>query len=121
MKKRVGIAVLLVGASIALAIWARPAPSALVCDVRQAEILVLGEETGNPSTYAISIRGSGQIDGEATVSLLLNGRPNKVEKLRRMVDFQWGGDWYSETAKVQYEPSGVRSGKVVLHYNFHKI
>ena len=35
--------------------------------------------------------------------------------------FEWGGDWYAETATVRYEPAGVRSGKVVLHYRFHKL
>jgi hypothetical protein len=92
-----------------------------VRNVREAETLVLGRETGSPYTWAISIRGSGRIDGEATISLLMGeGRPYQTEHLSGTVDFEWSGDWYSETARVRYEPVNVRSGNVVLRYRFRK-
>ena len=95
-------------------------PSVVVSDVRQPETLVLGKKTGNPYTYGITIRGSGEIDGEAKISLLLNGEQYRVEKLSGKVDFEWGGDWYSETAEIRYEPGNVRSGKLLLRYRFHR-
>jgi hypothetical protein len=95
-------------------------PSVSVSDVRQGETLVLGTKTGNPYTHGITIRGSGEIDGDATISLLLNGEQYKVAKLNGRIDFEWGGDWYSETAEVRYEPTNVQAGKVVLHYIFHQ-
>ena len=104
----------------ALAWWAVSDPSASVRDVREAETLVLGSPTGG-SAYAISIRGSGRLDGEATITLLLGGQPYRVERVTGPVDFRWGGDWYSETAEVRYEPANVRSGKVVLHYSISKL
>lgn len=123
MKKRAAILWALGAATVALAWWAISAPStsvAFVRDVREAETLVLGTETGRPA-YAISVRGSGRVDGEATITLLLRGQPCRVEKLNGLVDFRWGGDWYAETAEVRYEPAGVRSGKVVLHYSIIKL
>jgi hypothetical protein len=95
-------------------------PSVSISDVRQCETLVLGTKTGNPYTHGITIRGSGEIDGDATISLLLNGEQYKVAKLNGRIDFAWGGDWYSETAEVRYKPTSVRAGKVVLHYRFHQ-
>jgi len=52
--------------------------------------------------------------------LLLHGEPYKVAKLSGKVDFEWGGDWYAETAEIRYEPEDVRSGKVVLYYRFRQ-
>jgi hypothetical protein len=48
--------------------------------------------TSNPEVYGINIRGSGNIDGEATISLILNEEPYKTEKLKGLVSFNWGGD-----------------------------
>jgi hypothetical protein len=89
-------------------------------DVREAEALELHAKNENGNTNGIYIHGSGEVDGEATISLLLGGEPNRVEKLNGRVDFEWGGDWYSETAEIRYEPANVRSGKVVLHYRFQQ-
>lgn len=120
MKKRVVIVILLLAFG-AIAVWelsGLSAPSERVHDVCQAETLVLGQETGDLHTYGISIHGSGYIDGDATISLLLNGQPYKVEKLSGRFNFEWRAEWYAETASVRYEPAGVRSGKVVLYYEF---
>lgn len=121
MKKgRAAIGVMFVVA--VAAIWllsARPdSPRVAVSDVRRAETLMLGKETGDPYTHGLTIRGSGEIDGDATIALLFGGQPYKVAKLSGKVHFVWGGDWYSETAEVRYVPGEVRSGKVVLHYRF---
>lgn len=125
MKKLLLVAVgLLLVALLGLAVWLLCAPHILMpnvalVDVRQPQTLVLGKKTGSPA-HGITIRGSGQIDGEATISLLLHDEPYKVAKINGHVDFEWGGDWYSETAEIRYAPTNVRSGKVVLHYKFHQ-
>ena len=53
--------------------------------------------------------------------MLLGGEPYKVKKLSGKVNFEWGGDWYSETAEIRYEPVKVRSGRLILHYRFHRL
>ena len=121
MKKRIIIAAFVVAAFVAITDWLLSAPSIAVRNVREAETLVLGQDAGNPCTYGISIHGSGHIDGEATLSLMVGGKPYRVQKLRGDINFEWDGDWYAETAEVRYEPAGVRSGKVVLSYQFHKL
>ncbi|MFO0964223.1 MAG: hypothetical protein U0793_01365 [Gemmataceae bacterium] len=121
MKTRLLLVAVPVGFLVALAAWALSRPCVAVHDVRRAETLVLGKRTGSPYTHAISIHGSGSIDGDAIISLLLNGRPYKTETLRGAVRFDWGGDWYSETAEVRYEPGEVRSGSITLCYQFHEL
>src|SRR5437870_5444468 len=101
MKKLLVVGGFLLGAVLAMAVWFLCAPyilmpSVTLTDVQQPETLVLGKKTGIP-THGITIRGSGEIDGEATISLLLNDEPYKVAKLSGKVNFEWGGDWYSET------------------------
>ena len=124
--KRLRIPVMLVAAGVLAAsawlLWASfiKMPSVSVSDVMRNETLVLGTKTGKPYTHGVTIRGSGEIDGDATISLMLNGETYKVAKLHGSIDFEWGGDWYSETAEVLYEPTNVRSGNVALHYKFHQ-
>lgn len=89
-----------------------------VADVRKAETVIL-ESTGKPGkVHAIGIRGSGEIEGEATVMLMLDGKPYKTETLNGPVRFKWGGDWYSNSAEIRYEPGNVSSGKLVIEYRF---
>lgn len=120
MKKFVVVIILLAAAVIVIATRATSAPGVSVRDVRHAESLILGQESGNSHPWGIWIEGSGHVDGEATISLLLHGQPYKVERVRGRVEFEWGGDWYAETATVRYEPVNVRSGTVVLRYRFYK-
>ncbi|HMF16053.1 MAG TPA: hypothetical protein VKE98_02550 [Gemmataceae bacterium] len=123
MKRLLVVGGVLLATLVAIAVWffADPLlPNVTISDVRRPETLVLGKETGNPP-YGITIRGSGEVDGEATLSLLLNGEAYKVEKLSGTVSFEWGGDWYSETAEIRYEPINVRSGKLIFHYRFHRL
>src|SRR5438874_2298904 len=58
--------------------WLSAWPSVAVRDVRKAETLLLGKETRNHFTHGISLRGSGYIDGNATISLLSDGKPVRV-------------------------------------------
>jgi len=83
--------------------------------------MVLKKQAGRGPVYSIALRGSGAIDGEVTISLMLNGSVYKVEHLTGTVSFVWAGDWYSDTAGVRYEPKAVMSGKVVLEYAFHTL
>lgn len=92
--------------------------SVKIADVRKEETIVL-KNTHKPGyVYSINILGSGNLDGEATVSLILNGEAYKTEKLKGAVNFEWGGDWYSDTAEIRYQPGNVNSGELVIEYRF---
>lgn len=89
-----------------------------VSDVRKKEVIVLKNEPKQGPVYAIRIRGRGNITGEATISLMHNGGAYRTERLRGRASFRWGGDWYSDTAEIRYEPIHVDSGELTIEYQF---
>jgi hypothetical protein len=118
--KKLIVICLLVAAVIAVAVWLFAMPSVTVNDVRKPETLVLRKSGGGTHVFALTVRGAGEITGKATVSLVLNGTPYKTEQLSGKVEFEWRGDWYSNTTEVRYEPVDVRGGNIVLKYKFHE-
>jgi len=89
-----------------------------VADVTKPETITLTKESGQGNIHSFSITGSGQIDGNATITIFLNGKPYKIEQLSDRVHFHWGGDWYSDSAEIKYEPLSVKVGSLVLKYRF---
>lgn len=90
-----------------------------VGDATSPNRFVLTKPAGRGPVHSLTVSGTGRIEGEATISLLLNGQPYKTEKLSGPVSFRWEGDWYADTAEVRYEPRSVQSGRLVLRYKFH--
>ncbi|OYT19823.1 MAG: hypothetical protein CCU26_09435 [Nitrospira sp. UW-LDO-01] len=86
-------------------------------DVRKSQGLVLRKTASGP-VYSIAIRGRGTISGRARVTLMEEGSLRKTETLEGRVNFQWGGDWYGDTAELQYEPINVTGGDMVIDYSF---
>ena len=84
----------------------------------KAETITLQKETTQGDIHYITIVGKGNLDGTAEIVLILTGKPHKTEKLSGTVDFEWNGDWYSNSAKIEYRPSSVKSGSLRLEYNF---
>lgn len=124
--KRLLVICVLAAAMVAAAVWFLFPGFILLArvtvnDVRKPENLVLRTSSDGTRIYALTVRGSGEIAGKATVSLLLNNSPYRTEQLSGKIDFEWRGDWYSNTANIRYEPTDVRSGNVVLKYEFHGI
>lgn len=87
----------------------------------QKQEILLEKDPAQGNIHGISIRGSGKLGGEARISLLLDGKPYKVETLSGPIDFKWGGDWYSDEAEILYEPIHVTSGQLILQYSFKEI
>jgi hypothetical protein len=90
-----------------------------IADVRKAETITLKKASGQKTIHALSVTGSGEIDGNAEIALILNGGPYKTESLSGSVDFQWGGDWYSDQAEIRYAPASVTGGTLRLEYEFN--
>ena len=90
-----------------------------VADVTKPEAIVLKKKPGQGPVYSFSVVGHGKINGNAEISLILNGGPYKTEKLSGKVDFRWGGDWYSDQAEIRYAPGTVTGGTVRLKYKFN--
>jgi hypothetical protein len=90
-----------------------------VADVTKAEVIVLKKAPQQGAVYSLTVVGHGKIDGNAEISLILNGGPYKTEKLSGKVDFRWGGDWYSDQAEIRYTPGTVGGGSLSLKYKFN--
>jgi hypothetical protein len=90
----------------------------IIADVAKAETITLRKQAGQGNIHGFSVSGRGQIEGEATMILVLNGKPYKEERLSGAVDFHWEGDWYSDSVEIQYRPSSVKGGKLFLGYKF---
>ena len=89
-----------------------------LADVQTPQAIVLKKEPNAGIVHGIDVRGHGHLDGEAHVSLMLNGNPYKTERLNAKVSFSWSGDWYSDIAEIRYEPINVKSGELVVEYQF---
>ncbi len=89
-----------------------------VADVTKPAVIILKKRPEQGSIYALSITGEGTIEGNATITLVLNGAPYKTEKLSGTVDFRWGGDWYGDSAEIRYSPGQVSGGRLILNYTF---
>ena len=88
-----------------------------VGNVSKPETIVLKASRGQSATHitGISLRFHGQIDGEATIT----GTNVLTQKLTGTFNLKTGGDWYSDSCKLQYSPTNVHSGQVVIEYEFH--
>jgi len=92
-----------------------------IADVTKSEIVVLNKLSSQGNIIGISIVGNGHLDGSAEILLILNGKPYKTEIISGNVKFQWGGDWYSDSATIEYKPSSVAGGHLSLQYKFKDI
>lgn len=117
--KKLLLALFLVTSIAIVSVWGLGMPKTVVRDVRQSETIILRNRDTSEFVHSLTIRGSGEIDGTGEISLLLKGNPYKFAQVNGTVDFDWIGDWYGESAEVRYEPRDVRSGRIVLHYQFH--
>lgn len=93
-----------------------------IADVTNEQLIVLRNTKPGP-VYALAIKCSGSIEGEAALSLMLsNGEPYATKQLKGSTSVVLtGGDWYSDTAELLYRPIAVRSGSLLIEYEFSTI
>ena len=88
-------------------------------DPTQDEIITLTKMPEQDGIYSWTVKFTGEIEGEATISVMLNEEPYLTEELSGEVDFQWSGDWYSDQAEILYTPTSVTDGTLSLEYRFY--
>lgn len=98
-----------------------PDESYCVDDVTKPRAIAINKDPSQGNIHSISVIAKGHLDGSAEIILILNGKPYKTEHLSGDVDFQWGGDWYSDAAQIEYKPLSVKNGYLSLHYRFEDI
>ena len=89
-----------------------------IADVAKAETITLQKGSSQGDIHYMTVVGKGYLDGTAEIVLILDGKPYKTEKLSGDVAFEWSGDWYSNSARIEYKPSSVKSGSLSLQYTF---
>jgi hypothetical protein len=85
-------------------------------DLNKPQILILQKKPGQKIIVSMRVHCYGKLEGEAQLVLMLNGAPYKTEKLNGKVNFKWGGDWYSDSMELRYQPSNITSGQLVIDY-----
>jgi hypothetical protein len=88
-------------------------------DVTKPATIILKKNAEQGAVHSLSVVGSGELDGNAEITLILNGEPYKTETLSGKVDFRWRGDWYSDQAEIRYTPASVTGGSLKLKYEFN--
>jgi hypothetical protein len=116
-----------VGAGVAAMIWRplsvflSPAAIAGIEDASRPIDVTLRAPPELDAVYALDVVAVGRIEGDAEISLVLNGAPYKTRHISGPVLFTWGGDWYGPEAIVRYTPSADTSGSMTLNYRFRSL
>jgi hypothetical protein len=93
-----------------------------ITDLTKPQTIVLHKKPQQKDIVSMSLRINGKIDGEAQLSLMLNGNPYKTETIKGKINIKWGGDWYADSMQLRYEPhQTVKDGKIKIEYVFNGI
>ncbi|NTU42258.1 MAG: hypothetical protein HGA78_04240 [Nitrospirales bacterium] len=92
-----------------------------ITDIKRKETITIKKRDSQGNIHGISISGKGHVNGKAEIALILDGKPYKTENIVGEIEFHWGGDWYSDTATIEYLPLTVESGNLSLEYRFKEI
>lgn len=84
-----------------------------------SDALVLKKNSAQENIHKLTIWVRGDLDGKASLSLMLDGKIYNATELSGKFDLKmYSGDWYSDSAELLYKPTGVKSGNVKLIYTF---
>jgi hypothetical protein len=92
-----------------------------VSEIKKPQIITLHKKGNQHSIHAMRVHGSGSLAGNAELILMLNNQPYKTEHLNGKIEFTWGGDWYSDSMEIHYQPGKVESGNLNLEYVFYDL
>lgn len=81
-----------------------------------SETVTLKSKEKNPTRIWLAFNG--RIEGEAKITLMLDGNPYRSENLNGDIDFVWENDWYHNEAIIEYEHGNTKSGNLVIRYDF---
>jgi hypothetical protein len=119
MKLRPIIIVLALVIVVAAAVtwWVQPVAVTIEDASKPIELTLVSGHNAN-KVVALHVEGRGKVDGEAEISLMLDGRAYRTEHLNGPVHLTWRVDWYQPGAVVSYAPLTAKSGTITLRYHF---
>lgn len=68
--------------------------------------------------HTIQLNIKGNVDGESSLTVLLNDKPYKVFELKDNFDINYQNDWYSDSVDIQYKAGSSKNGEVKVNYEF---
>ena len=124
MKNRFKLIFLLITATLFLYIlYLKSSSSVNIKDINKKEVIYLRKSKHQETVYGFSVKIIGKIEGVAKVTLRQSspkGNLHRKQIINGNVDINWGGDWYTDTIVIIYEPVGVvKSGKLKIDYEFN--
>ena len=91
-------------------------------DVSKKSTILLHKMEVQENVYGFFVHIRGKINGKAKITLEYldsDRNPYRSEDISGDVDIKWGGDWYADKLKIEYEPlSDIGSGSLSLEYDF---
>jgi len=91
-------------------------------DVSKSATILLNKMKVQENVYGFSLHIIGHIEGKAKVTLNYQDsskNPHRIENISGDVDIKWGGDWYADVLKIEYEPmANVKNGSLSFEYAF---
>lgn len=73
-----------------------------ITNLKEPQTIILHKKAYQKEIVSMALRCYGIIDGEAQLSLMLNGKRYKTETMKGNINIKWGGDWYSDSMELRY-------------------
>ena len=89
-----------------------------VKDISKQETIILHKIKTQEHVHGFSLNITGHINGKAKIVLYHDTDIYKSATISNKVNLEWGGDWYTDTLKIEYEPIDVKDSELSLEYNF---
>jgi hypothetical protein len=87
-------------------------------DLSDNQQLLLRKRLVRQPTYGLLVLGKGYINGEARISLLLDGKVYQTKVVSGNVKFQWRENWRDSRAILRYQPRSVTDGNLRFSVTF---
>ncbi len=87
-------------------------------DPTENQQLLLRKRLVSKPTYGLLVMGKGYIDGEARITLVLDGKVYKTKVVSKNVKFQWRENWRDHHAIIRYQPRSVTDGNLKFSVTF---
>ena len=91
-------------------------------DIGKKSTILLHKRESQGDIYSFFVYITGNIDGKARLTLDYqdsSNNPQRSEDVSGEVAIKWGGDWYADKLKIEYEPlSDITNGSLSLEYDF---
>jgi len=91
-------------------------------DVTKPSTIVLHKMKVQEHVHGFYVHVKGYIDGSAKLAIYDDDPSRKYSSDERNisgeVDVEFGGEWYSDIIRIEYEPKHVKSGELSIEYDF---